>query len=58
MPLEARSFLETLVAARSQGFGKDELQALLDQGRALRRGVKRLKIELKRLRRSRLEFVK
>ena len=58
MPLEARSFLETLTAARGQGFDKDELQALLDQGRAVRRGVKRLKVELKRLRRSRLQFVK
>jgi hypothetical protein len=58
MPLEARSFLQTLAAARSQGFDKDEVHALMDQGRALRRGVKRLKVELKRLRRSRLQFVK
>lgn len=59
MPLEARSFLEALDAApRDQGVDKDELRALTDQGRALRRGVKRLKAELKRLQRSTLQFVK
>lgn len=59
MPLEARSFLQALnLAPRDQGVDKDELQAFTDQGRALRRGVKRLKIELKRLQRSRLQFVK
>jgi hypothetical protein len=59
MPLEARTFLEALsLAPRDQGVDKDELRALTDQGRVLRRGVKRLKTELKRLRRSTLQFVK
>ncbi len=58
MPLEARSFLEALTAARNQGIDKDQLHALKHQGRGLRRGLKRLKVELKRLRRSTLQFVK
>jgi len=58
MPLETRSFLEALVATRRQGVARDQLHALMDDGRALRHGVKRLKLELKRLRRSTVQFAK
>ena len=58
MPLEARSFMQALLATRKQGVAREQLHALMDQGRALRRGVKRLKVELKRLRRSTFHFVK
>jgi hypothetical protein len=58
MPLEARSFIEALAATRKQGVARDQLHTLMDEGRALRRGVKRLKIELKRLRRSTVQFAR
>jgi hypothetical protein len=58
MPLDARSFMEALAATRKQGVAREQLHALMDQGRALRRGVKRLKVELKRLRRTTVQFVK
>ena len=58
MPLEARSFIQALAASGKQGLARDQLHALMGQGRALRRGVKRLKVELKRLRRSTVQFAK
>jgi hypothetical protein len=58
MPLEARSYLRALSAARRQGLEAAHVQALGQQGRALRRGVKRLKVELKRLRRTKVQFAK
>lgn len=58
MPLEARSFLRALAAARRQGLSSEQARGLAEQGRALRRGVKRLKVELKRLRRTKVEFAR
>lgn len=58
MPLDAQSFLEVLAATRKQGLAREQARSLMDQGRALRRGVKRLKLELKRLRRSTVQFAK
>ena len=58
MPLEAQSYLVALGATRKQGLAREQVRVLLDDGRALRRGVKRLKSELKRLRRSSVQFAK
>ena len=58
MPLEARSFIQALAATGKQGLARNQLHTLMGQARTLRRGVKRLKVELKRLRRSTVQFAK
>jgi hypothetical protein len=58
MPLDAESYLVALSASRRQGLERAQVRALMDDGRALRRGVKRLKLELKRLRRSSVHFAR
>jgi hypothetical protein len=58
MPLEARSFIQALAATGRQGVARSQLHEMMDQARVLRRGVKRLKVELKRLRRNTVQFAK
>jgi len=58
MPLDAQSYLAAVSATRKQGLSREDIRALMDDGRALRRGVKRLKLELKRLRRSSVHFAR
>jgi len=58
MPLDARSYIVAVNATRKQGLEREQARALKDVGRALRRGVKRLKLELKRLRRSSVQFAR
>jgi hypothetical protein len=58
MPLDAQSYLLALNATKKQGLAREAVRALMDDGRALRRGVKRLKLELKRLRRSSVHFAR
>jgi hypothetical protein len=57
MPLEARSYLEALASA-AKSIQRDQLHTMTGQARALRRGVRRLKVELKRLRRNTLQFAR
>jgi hypothetical protein len=58
MPLEARSFIQALAATGRQGVARSQLHEMMDQARVLRRGVKRLKVELKRLRRNTVQFAR